>query len=80
MDKLVVAHTSYNNYDDKYPKDHIKIEIAAVASLTAFIHDEPPFPDFNIYYDECAFFEYCPKKFGVFGLSRYSNYKLSLKF
>lgn len=61
----LVAHTSYDNDDDKYPKDHIKIEVAAAASaavsLTAFSHSELLLSMFcNIYYDFTYFFAFCP--------------------
>lgn len=61
----VIAHTSYDDDDDKNPKNHIKIKIAAakaaVISFTAFSHCELLLSAFcNIYYDKYKKIALCP--------------------
>ncbi len=61
----LVAHASNNNDDDKYPKDHIKVEIAASASavvLIALRHCEPLLSKIcSIYYESLIIFVFCPQ-------------------
>lgn len=32
----LVAHTGYNNDDNKYPKNHIKVKVSATAAVVAY--------------------------------------------
>lgn len=50
----VIAHASNDNDDDKYPKDHIKVKIAATSAavIATFSHFfAPPFLEVSIYYE-----------------------------
>ena len=60
--ELVVEYT-YDNDDDKNPKDHIKIKavVTTIISLTAFSHCRLLLSMFcNIYYDGYVKFADCP--------------------
>ena len=50
----VIAHASNDNDDDKDPKDHIKVKIAATSAavIATFSHFfAPPFLEVSIYYE-----------------------------
>lgn len=70
VSRLLIAHTCNDNNYDKNPKDHIKIEVAAAAAVTAVVvayaavsHNEVLLSCIcNIYYDKPVFFAFCPYK------------------
>ncbi len=58
---LLVAHTGYDNDDDKNPKNHIKVKVTTIISFTAFSHCRLLLSMFcNIYYDYYVKFADCP--------------------
>ena len=66
--KLVIAaHTSYDDDNDKNPKNHIKIEVTAAISFTAFSHCRLLLSKYcNIYYEARSIFADCPRVLLVF--------------